>query len=120
MFFFTTSDQMKFMFEKSPIRLVEKIEVPILLLVGKNDRRVGPSQSFELFYSLKALNKQVLDAHGVENPGCEVFLIKFLVEGPLYCSKDKNANGRGSFFSFLQRSSLKIFSFIFYLPPLLV
>ena len=50
---------MKFLFEKSPIRFVANMEAPLLLLVGRNDRRVGPSQSFELFYTLKALGKDV-------------------------------------------------------------
>ena len=43
---------MRSMFEKSPIRFVEDLKIPTLLLVGKNDLRVHPSRSFELYRSL--------------------------------------------------------------------
>ena len=53
------SDQLKFMYEKSPIRNADEIVDPLLLLVGKNDRRVSPSQSLELYHTLKGLGKPV-------------------------------------------------------------
>ena len=53
------SDEMRSMFEKSPIRFVEDLKIPTLLLVGKNDLRVHPSQSFELYRSLKSLGRPV-------------------------------------------------------------
>lgn len=42
------------MLELSPISLVDKIQAPILLLVGKNDARVPPSQSFNFHRMLLA------------------------------------------------------------------
>ena len=47
------------MYEKSPIGNADKIVSPLLLSVGKNDRRVSPTQSFELFHTLKGLGKPV-------------------------------------------------------------
>lgn len=43
--------------ERSPIRYVEKARTPLLILHGKNDPRVHPGQSLELFRHLKVLNK---------------------------------------------------------------
>lgn len=42
------------MLELSPISLIDKIKAPILLLVGKNDARVPPSQSFNFHRMLLA------------------------------------------------------------------
>ena len=50
---------MKSMFERSPIRFVDDLKIPTLLLVGKNDLRVHPSQSFELYRSLRSLERPV-------------------------------------------------------------
>ena len=68
------SDQLKFMYEKSPIGNADKIVSPLLLLVGKNDRRVTPSQSLELFHTLRGLGKPVElnlyeDNHSLANIG---------------------------------------------------
>ncbi len=43
--------------ERSPIRFVERHETPILILHGKNDPRVHPSQSLELHRHLKTLGQ---------------------------------------------------------------
>jgi len=47
------------MWARSPISHCEKIQAPILLMIGKNDLRVPPSQGYQFFHSLKALNKEV-------------------------------------------------------------
>ena len=48
------------MYEKSPISHADKVkDTPVLLLIGKADLRVPPSQGFEYYYQLKALNKEV-------------------------------------------------------------
>jgi dipeptidyl aminopeptidase/acylaminoacyl peptidase len=43
--------------ERSPIYHVKKGKTPILILAGKNDTRVHPSQSMELYRFLKVLNQ---------------------------------------------------------------
>jgi dipeptidyl aminopeptidase/acylaminoacyl peptidase len=43
--------------ERSPIRYVERHQTPILILHGKEDPRVDPSQSLELFRHLKTLGQ---------------------------------------------------------------
>lgn len=43
--------------ERSPLRHVEKAQTPILILHGKDDPRVHPTQSMELYRYLKALGK---------------------------------------------------------------
>lgn len=39
---------------KSPILYIDEICVPVLLLIGKADRRVAPSHGIELYHALKA------------------------------------------------------------------
>ena len=43
--------------DRSPIRYVEKARTPTLILHGKDDPRVHPSQSLELHRHLKTLGK---------------------------------------------------------------
>ncbi len=43
----------EFFLERSPVRWVESARTPLLLLHGKNDTRVHPSQSLELYRQLK-------------------------------------------------------------------
>ena len=43
--------------ERSPITYVEQARTPILIMHGKNDTRVHPSQSMELFRYLKTIGK---------------------------------------------------------------
>jgi len=45
------------MWERSPVRHVEKARTPLLILHGKDDTRVHPSQSLILFRYLKTLGK---------------------------------------------------------------
>ena len=52
-------DDWQFFMERSPIYYVEKCETPLLILHGKNDTRVHPSQSMELYRNLKILEKPV-------------------------------------------------------------
>lgn len=47
----------EYFLERSPIRHVEKNRTPTLILHGKNDPRVHPSQSLELFRHLKTLRQ---------------------------------------------------------------
>ncbi len=46
-----------FFLERSPIYHIEKARTPILILHGKDDPRVHPSQSMELYRSLKIIGK---------------------------------------------------------------
>jgi dipeptidyl aminopeptidase/acylaminoacyl peptidase len=46
-----------FFLERSPIRHVEKARTPLLILHGKDDTRVHPSQSMELYRHIKVLGK---------------------------------------------------------------
>jgi acylaminoacyl-peptidase len=65
----------------SPIRHVDQISIPVLLLIGKVDRRVIPSQGIELYHALKARNKMVemLRFEGESHPldGVEAAKISF-------------------------------------------
>ena len=54
-----TPEQLASMWDKSPIKHIENIKAPILLLIGKNDLRVNPTQGYEFYHSLKALGKTV-------------------------------------------------------------
>ena len=47
------------MWDMSPIKYVEGINVPILIIHGADDRRVPLGQSIELFSALKRLGKKV-------------------------------------------------------------
>ena len=46
------------MWKCSPIRYVSQVKAPTLLLVGKVDRRVPPSQSIEYYRALKLHGKK--------------------------------------------------------------
>ena len=50
-------DDWQFFLERSPIYYVEQARTPILILHGKEDTRVHPSQSMELYRNLKILDK---------------------------------------------------------------
>jgi dipeptidyl aminopeptidase/acylaminoacyl peptidase len=50
-------DDWEFFLKRSPIYYVEKARTPILILHGKEDTRVHPSQSMELYRNLKILDK---------------------------------------------------------------
>jgi len=50
-------DDWQFFLERSPIYYVQKARTPLLILHGKNDTRVHPSQSMELYRHLKTLDK---------------------------------------------------------------
>ena len=52
-----TPEELASMWDKSPIKHIENIKAPILLLIGKNDLRVAPSQGYEFYHSLMALGK---------------------------------------------------------------
>jgi len=41
------------------VTCVGQIETPVLIMIGKDDRRVPPSQGYELYKALKARNKPV-------------------------------------------------------------
>lgn len=50
-------DDWDFFLRRSPIYHVEKAKTPLLILHGKDDPRVHPGQSLELFRHLKSLNQ---------------------------------------------------------------
>ncbi len=50
-------DDYEYFLERSPIRYVERNRTPTLILHGKNDTRVHPSQSLELYRHLKVLDQ---------------------------------------------------------------
>ncbi|HEY6563317.1 MAG TPA: S9 family peptidase, partial [Pirellulaceae bacterium] len=50
-------DDWSYFAERSPIRYVERNQTPTLIMHGKQDPRVHPSQSLELFRHLKTLGK---------------------------------------------------------------
>ena len=50
-------DDWDYFIERSPIRYVERNKTPTLILHGKNDPRVHPSQSLELHRHLKTLDQ---------------------------------------------------------------
>ena len=50
-------DDWKYFLKSSPIYYVQKAHTPLLILHGKNDPRVHPGQSMELFRHLKILGK---------------------------------------------------------------
>jgi len=50
-------DAFDFFAERSPIRYVEQAKTPLLIMHGKEDPRVHPTQSMELFRFLKVLNQ---------------------------------------------------------------
>jgi dipeptidyl aminopeptidase/acylaminoacyl peptidase len=50
----TSSKLLQSLNEKSPSRFVGKIKCPVLVHVGDDDLRVPPSQSYSLYYALKA------------------------------------------------------------------
>jgi dipeptidyl aminopeptidase/acylaminoacyl peptidase len=50
-------DDWKSMLERSPIYHVQKARTPILILHGKDDTRVHPGQSMELYRYLKTLGE---------------------------------------------------------------
>jgi len=50
-------DDWEFFEERSPIRYVERAHTPLLIIHGKNDPRVYPGQSLELYRNLKVLGQ---------------------------------------------------------------
>ena len=50
-------DDWEYFVERSPIRFVQRNQTPTLIMHGKEDPRVHPSQSLELFRHLKTLGK---------------------------------------------------------------
>ena len=52
-------EEMKLMYEKSPIKYVEFVKAPVYLMIGKEDLRVPPTQGLEYFRNMKTLGKQV-------------------------------------------------------------
>ncbi len=50
-------DDWDFFVERSPIRYLDRAKTPLLILHGKDDPRVHPSQSLEMYRHLKVLNQ---------------------------------------------------------------
>ncbi|UJR08393.1 hypothetical protein I4U23_012664 [Adineta vaga] len=53
---FADSSLMEYFIERSPIRLIDRIKIPILLQLGKKDRRVPFSMGLRYYECLKAKN----------------------------------------------------------------
>jgi acylaminoacyl-peptidase len=49
-----TPDELQLMWEKSPVRYIDRVKAPTLVAIGKKDLRVPPSQGLEWFYTLRA------------------------------------------------------------------
>jgi acylaminoacyl-peptidase len=47
------------MWEMSPIRYVDQVKAPVLLLVGKVDLRIPPTRADEYYRALKVHGKKV-------------------------------------------------------------
>ncbi|KAL9658716.1 hypothetical protein ABK040_005871 [Willaertia magna] len=56
---FPKKEEIVKMYECSPIRYVDKVKAPVLLLVGEVDRRVPKEQPREFYYALKHLGRVV-------------------------------------------------------------
>eukprot|EP00386_Alphamonas_edax_P013954 GDKI01042933.1.p1 GENE.GDKI01042933.1~~GDKI01042933.1.p1 ORF type:complete len:123 (+),score=40.73 GDKI01042933.1:134-502(+) len=50
-----SGEQLKPLFDRSPIKYVEAVRTPLLLGIGEDDLRVPPSQGLEYFKALKAI-----------------------------------------------------------------
>ena len=49
---------MPLLYNASPIYHVSRIQTPVYLMIGANDRRVPPSQGYLLYHELMALGKE--------------------------------------------------------------
>jgi acylaminoacyl-peptidase len=49
---------MPLLYNASPISHVSRIQIPIYLMIGSNDRRVPPSQGYLLYHELRALRRE--------------------------------------------------------------
>ena len=56
---FKNSELVSKMYLSSPIAHAANVKTPIYLMIGKNDLRVPPSQGYEYYNTLKALNSDV-------------------------------------------------------------
>jgi acylaminoacyl-peptidase len=54
-----TPDVYKQLFVASPIAHVEKVKIPVLLLIGGSDARVAPTQGVGYYHALKAVKNKV-------------------------------------------------------------
>ncbi len=81
-----TPEELKTMFEKSPISQLKNVKAPVYLMIGKGDLRCHPSQGIEFYRNLKALDKNVDvnwydDNHPLEHP---VVKPNFLINSILF------------------------------------
>ena len=53
---FQDSNVMSKMYASSPVAHAAKVKAHIYLMIGKNDLRVPPSQGYEYYHTLKAIN----------------------------------------------------------------
>ena len=49
---------MQLLFNASPVSNASSIETPVFLMIGKNDKRVPPSQGYLLFHELKGMGRK--------------------------------------------------------------
>ncbi|MDQ6830092.1 MAG: S9 family peptidase [Gemmatimonadota bacterium] len=75
-----------YLWNRSPIRLANRVHTPLLLLHGEQDRRVAISQSEEMYTSLRRLGVEVQmvryprEPHGFVEPGHQVDRDRRIVE----------------------------------------
>eukprot|EP01135_Chromosphaera_perkinsii_P008689 Nk52_evm22s1444 gene=Nk52_evmTU22s1444 len=56
---YPSEEDLKIMFERSPISIAQNVKTPLLLNIGKLDARVHPSQGFAFYRILKSLKVEV-------------------------------------------------------------
>ena len=49
---------MPVLYNASPISIAASIEIPLFLMIGKNDKRVPPSQGYLMYHELKSLERK--------------------------------------------------------------
>ncbi|XP_060593623.1 acylamino-acid-releasing enzyme-like isoform X2 [Ruditapes philippinarum] len=54
-----SEERMAAMWKCSPLQYVDQIETPVMIMIGNDDKRCPPKQSYELYKALKARNKPV-------------------------------------------------------------
>ncbi|KAK2462496.1 hypothetical protein APHAL10511_005466 [Amanita phalloides] len=52
------------LYNASPIRFADKVKADVLLLMGRDDLRVAPTQGYGYYHTLKALRNQEMTAEG--------------------------------------------------------
>ena len=51
-------NNMQVLYNASPISIAASIEIPLFLMIGKNDKRVPPSQGYLMYHEMKSLGRK--------------------------------------------------------------